>query len=85
MKADKKMVDRGKVIGSVPGKYLFIFCPSFKIYRGTIFNTYFSIIGVKIGDQFFSRCEMIAIGLHCHWLGGIDTIPASSKNKLVVI
>lgn len=56
MKIDKKMADRGKIIGPLPG--------------------------INVGDQFFSRCEMIAIGLHCHWLGGIDTIPASSKKAL---
>ncbi|MCO5594102.1 hypothetical protein L7F22_048123 [Adiantum nelumboides] len=38
--------------------------------------------GINVGDQFFSRCEMVAIGLHCHWLGGIDTIPSSCKKKL---
>ncbi|KAI5072278.1 hypothetical protein GOP47_0012384 [Adiantum capillus-veneris] len=56
MKADKKMEDRGKVLGHVPG--------------------------INVGDQFFSRCEMVAIGLHCHWLGGIDTIPASARKTL---
>ncbi|MCO5557108.1 hypothetical protein L7F22_010664 [Adiantum nelumboides] len=55
MKVDKKMEDRGKVLGHVPG--------------------------INVGDQFFSRCEMVAIGLHCHWLGGIDTIAASSRKK----
>ncbi|KAH7281464.1 hypothetical protein KP509_36G048900 [Ceratopteris richardii] len=38
--------------------------------------------GINVGDQFFSRCEMVAVGLHCHWLGGIDTIPVSFKQKL---
>lgn len=28
--------------------------------------------GVNVGDHFFSRCEMVAIGLHSHWLNGID-------------
>ncbi|KAH9329211.1 hypothetical protein KI387_001319 [Taxus chinensis] len=30
------------------------------------------IPGVNVGDHFFSRCEMIAIGFHSHWLNGID-------------
>jgi len=35
--------------------------------------------GVNVGDHFFSRCEMVAIGLHSHWLSGIDFMGAAYK------
>ncbi|XP_068654963.1 histone-lysine N-methyltransferase, H3 lysine-9 specific SUVH4-like [Aristolochia californica] len=28
--------------------------------------------GIDVGHQFFSRAEMVAVGLHNHWLKGID-------------
>ncbi|KAK9669830.1 hypothetical protein RND81_13G157400 [Saponaria officinalis] len=31
-----------------------------------------AIPGVDVGQQFFSRCEMVSIGFHSHWLNGID-------------
>lgn len=40
---------------------------------------YFNDAGVKVGYQFFSRCEMVAIGLHSHWLKGIDYIGNPGK------
>ncbi|PWA98204.1 SRA-YDG [Artemisia annua] len=33
-----------------------------------------SIPGVDVGHQFFSRCEMVTVGFHNHWLCGIDYI-----------
>ncbi|KAI3503648.1 hypothetical protein L1887_32095 [Cichorium endivia] len=33
-----------------------------------------SIPGVDVGHQFFSRCEMVVVGFHNHWLCGIDYI-----------
>lgn len=30
--------------------------------------------GVSVGQQFLSRAEMVVIGLHNHWLNGIDYI-----------
>ncbi|KAJ4813760.1 hypothetical protein LUZ62_026326 [Rhynchospora pubera] len=30
------------------------------------------IPGIEVGDQFFSRAEMVVVGLHSHWLNGID-------------
>lgn len=35
--------------------------------------------GVNVGDHFFSRCEMVAIGLHSHWLNGIDFMGIQHK------
>lgn len=34
----------------------------------------FSSTGVEVGQQFLSRAEMVVIGLHSHWLNGIDYI-----------
>ncbi|KAG0489924.1 hypothetical protein HPP92_006787 [Vanilla planifolia] len=28
--------------------------------------------GIDVGDQFLSRAEMVVVGLHSHWLNGID-------------
>ncbi|PKU66326.1 Histone-lysine N-methyltransferase, H3 lysine-9 specific SUVH4 [Dendrobium catenatum] len=28
--------------------------------------------GIGVGDQFFSRAEMVVLGIHSHWLNGID-------------
>nr|XP_043606847.1 LOW QUALITY PROTEIN: histone-lysine N-methyltransferase, H3 lysine-9 specific SUVH4 [Erigeron canadensis] len=39
-----------------------------------------SVPGVDVGHQFFSRCEMVTVGFHNHWLCGIDYI-GSSKQK----
>ncbi|XP_054803543.1 histone-lysine N-methyltransferase, H3 lysine-9 specific SUVH4-like isoform X1 [Prosopis cineraria] len=30
------------------------------------------IPGIKVGHQFYSRAEMVAVGFHSHWLNGID-------------
>ncbi|MCO5601117.1 hypothetical protein L7F22_055236 [Adiantum nelumboides] len=35
--------------------------------------------GIHVGDHFFSRCEMMAVGLHFHWLAGIDYLGAAYK------
>ncbi|KAK2666007.1 hypothetical protein Ddye_004581 [Dipteronia dyeriana] len=35
------------------------------------------IPGIKVGYQFYSRCEMVAVGFHSHWLNGIDYMGAS--------
>lgn len=34
------------------------------------FIQYFS--GIDVGDQFYSRAEMVVLGIHSHWLNGID-------------
>lgn len=46
------------------------------LYNG---KTLGHVPGIHVGDHFFSRCEMMAIGLHCHWLAGIDFIGAAYK------
>ncbi|KAG8054093.1 hypothetical protein GUJ93_ZPchr0001g29644 [Zizania palustris] len=30
------------------------------------------IPGIDVGDQFYSRAEMVVLGIHSHWLNGID-------------
>lgn len=35
--------------------------------------------GIDVGRQFFSRAEMVAVGLHGLWFGGIDYIGESCK------
>ncbi|CAN0924786.1 Histone-lysine N-methyltransferase, H3 lysine-9 specific SUVH4, partial [Linum grandiflorum] len=37
--------------------------------------------GVGVGHQFYSRCEMVAIGFHGHWLNGIDYMGAALYQK----
>ncbi|XP_040374831.1 histone-lysine N-methyltransferase, H3 lysine-9 specific SUVH4 isoform X2 [Rosa chinensis] len=36
--------------------------------------------GIEVGQQFFSRAEMVVVGFHSHWLNGIDII-GKSKGK----
>ncbi|KAK4603111.1 hypothetical protein RGQ29_011904 [Quercus rubra] len=31
-----------------------------------------NIPGIRVGHQFYSRAEMVAVGFHSHWLNGID-------------
>ncbi|KAF5201487.1 Histone-lysine N-methyltransferase, H3 lysine-9 specific SUVH4 [Thalictrum thalictroides] len=43
----------------------------------TILNTtkmFGEIPGVDVGHQFYSRAEMVVVGLHRHWLNGIDFV-----------
>lgn len=35
--------------------------------------------GVDVGHQFYSRAEMVVVGLHSHWLNGIDYMGQSYK------
>ncbi|KAJ0974598.1 hypothetical protein J5N97_016563 [Dioscorea zingiberensis] len=40
-----------------------------------------SVPGIDVGQQFFSRAEMVVLGLHGHWLNGIDYM-GQSYSKL---
>ncbi|XP_061360406.1 histone-lysine N-methyltransferase, H3 lysine-9 specific SUVH4-like, partial [Gastrolobium bilobum] len=40
-----------------------------------------NIPGVEVGYQFYSRCEMVAVGMHSHWLNGIDCMFLHNKKK----
>ncbi|XP_073117002.1 histone-lysine N-methyltransferase, H3 lysine-9 specific SUVH4 isoform X1 [Elaeis guineensis] len=39
--------------------------------------------GIDVGHQFYSRAEMVVVGLHSHWLNGIDYM-GQSYAKLVI-
>ena len=49
-----------------------------------IYSNLFHLVfaGVNVGDHFFSRCEMIAIGFHSHWLNGIDFMGKNFERKV---
>ena len=38
--------------------------------------------GIDVGQHFYSRAEMVSLGMHSHWLNGIDYMGAS-YSKLV--
>ncbi|GJY72408.1 histone-lysine N-methyltransferase, H3 lysine-9 specific SUVH4 [Tanacetum coccineum] len=40
-----------------------------------------SVPGVDVGHQFFSRCEMVTVGFHNHWLCGIDYIGVGQQKE----
>ncbi|KAF3967132.1 hypothetical protein CMV_008844 [Castanea mollissima] len=40
-----------------------------------------NIPGIRVGHQFYSRAEMVAVGFHSHWLNGIDYM-GQSYSKL---
>ncbi|XP_061348709.1 histone-lysine N-methyltransferase, H3 lysine-9 specific SUVH4-like [Gastrolobium bilobum] len=40
-----------------------------------------NIPGVEVGYQFYSRCEMVVVGMHSHWLNGIDCMFLHNKKK----
>uniref|UniRef100_K3ZCJ1 Histone-lysine N-methyltransferase n=2 Tax=Setaria italica TaxID=4555 RepID=K3ZCJ1_SETIT len=37
--------------------------------------------GIDVGDQFYSRAEMVALGIHSHWLNGIDYMGMKYRDK----
>ncbi|KAF6984513.1 hypothetical protein CFC21_002509 [Triticum aestivum] len=37
--------------------------------------------GVDVGDQFYSRAEMVVLGIHGHWMKGIDYIGSKHQDK----
>ncbi|KAI3982140.1 hypothetical protein MKX01_019046 [Papaver californicum] len=39
----------------------------------------FHVTGVDVGHQFYSRAEMVVVGLHSHWLNGNDFMGAKFK------
>ncbi|KAI4348385.1 hypothetical protein L6164_009114 [Bauhinia variegata] len=41
-----------------------------------------NIPGIKVGHQFYSRAEMVAVGFHSHWLNGIDYMGQSYRKGL---
>jgi hypothetical protein len=42
-------------------------------------------LGIYVGDQFCSRAEMVALGIHSHWFkGGIDYMGAKYRDKVML-
>ncbi|KAL5222075.1 hypothetical protein ABZP36_026788 [Zizania latifolia] len=37
--------------------------------------------GIDVGDQFYSRAEMVVLGIHSHWLNGIDYMGMKYQGK----
>ncbi|CAL5094701.1 unnamed protein product [Urochloa decumbens] len=37
--------------------------------------------GIDVGDQFYSRAEMVALGIHSHWMNGIDYMGIKYRDK----
>ncbi|KAF8762450.1 hypothetical protein HU200_009414 [Digitaria exilis] len=37
--------------------------------------------GIDVGDQFYSRAEMVVLGIHSHWLNGIDYMGMKYEGK----
>ncbi|KAG0517903.1 hypothetical protein BDA96_09G128900 [Sorghum bicolor] len=37
--------------------------------------------GTEVGDQFYSRAEMVALGIHSHWMKGIDYMGMEYRDK----
>uniref|UniRef100_A0ACD5TH21 Uncharacterized protein n=1 Tax=Avena sativa TaxID=4498 RepID=A0ACD5TH21_AVESA len=38
--------------------------------------------GVEVGDQFYSRAEMVVLGIHGHWMKGIDYVGSKYEDKI---
>lgn len=45
----------------------------------------FSFSGIDVGDQFYSRAEMVVLGIHSHWLNGIDYMGMKYQEKVTSI
>jgi hypothetical protein len=41
-------------------------------------------LGIDVGDQFCSRAEMVALGIHSHWFKGIDYMGAKYRDKVML-
>jgi len=40
--------------------------------------------GIEVGDQFYSRAEMVALGIHSHWLKGIDYMGMEYQDEVIL-
>lgn len=39
-------------------------------------------VGIDVGHQFYSRAEMVVVGVHSHWLNGIDYMGVSYAKQV---
>jgi hypothetical protein len=58
-----------------------IFAFYFVFVQHDIFYSNFS--GIDVGDQFYSRAEMVVLGVHSHWLNGIDYMRLKYQGKVL--
>lgn len=58
---------------------MFFELTSYKYFNGEILFG----AGVSVGQQFFSRAEMVVVGLHGRWMSGIDYMGKSYKKQVV--
>lgn len=57
--------------------------------RNSFFSSHLNFLisddtGIEVGRQFFSRSEMVVVGVHGHWLSGIDYIGDSYGQVLLL-
>lgn len=43
------------------------------------------LIGIDVGDKFYSRAEMVVLGMHGHWMKGIDYMGVKYRNKVKLV
>lgn len=41
------------------------------------------LVGIGVGQQFYSRAEMVVLGVHGHWLNGIDYLGGSYAKQVI--
>lgn len=65
-------------------EFSYIFFPIFPFYymdvQSDALIQFFS--GIDVGDQFYSRAEMVVLGIHSHWLNGIDYMGMKYQGKV---
>jgi hypothetical protein len=59
----------------------FLFPFYFMFAQYDIFYSFSS--GIDVGDQFYSRAEMVVLGVHSHWLNGIDYMGLKYQGKVL--
>ncbi|GKB52943.1 histone-lysine N-methyltransferase, H3 lysine-9 specific SUVH4 isoform X1, partial [Tanacetum coccineum] len=78
--ADKKQVDRPDLYATAETLYLMLMRKSRQILYPE--RRIGHLPGIDVGHQFCSRAEMVAVGLHCHWLNGIDSMGKNYRKKV---
>ena len=91
---------REKMIGHLPGQCIFHFqlenilqnnpvvfvCVVtffILVYKLKLINVSI-LVGIEVGDQFYSRAEMVALGIHSHWLKGIDYMGMEYQDEVIL-
>jgi hypothetical protein len=60
------------------------FVPTFPLYYIDVQSDALiqSFSGIDVGDRFYSRAEMVVLGIHSHWLNGIDYMGMKYQGKV---